>query len=645
MKEIFEKLWGGLKSVVIPQRKGDIQVKCVNAMNIYELYENKNDVNVLNNDTIVSIESTTSGKIEYQSNISKWLNKLSFKNAFFQREKQVIAEIDQLEGEEMIVSTLLDTLIGYAVNVTGSVYTFVFMLILLIGWIIWGGVTGAPDVWQIVMQDGQSIQTYVWDTFLMRQQMDDNEKFLIFIGKIKSRASTHKNLLKHIVNHDLTYNELNLSLEDDLNQNNFNIDEYIKFENKTLFEKACDIVSKIVGSLPAVVIYWSGIFVWIGCGDLLINNGTASEPDFQKFSNDWQMYINTATAIVLLFTSVFLENVRARTNGYIIKQMQLFNKFDSQLEYEERKLTGYYNEDNETIFVSRCPRDKIQTCISVYSVIVGNGLGLIISTCVFIIWFSIGNLMHWNSNWWLVIGTYTGLVGFIDGFVLREVYFSITNYEMKKFEELLAESRELLSLIGIEIDPYKPQRKKGLTVKISLWINLVCSNEYSVLFSVAVVIGLVIFASALLWNSQKQKPPYMVPIQKEYVTKYVHNNHPDNLPEKEFTDFSSLTREELREYRMRFLNPSHQLSPDISTFQGVLLENNELGRRTESEKINEQRKIDNNLYDFRTEDDLRINVENHFKDQLPVKESEVIMDFVYKVRKDDEKFRIHFDRS
>ncbi|KAG0689870.1 hypothetical protein C6P40_004280 [Pichia californica] len=146
-------------------------------------------------------------------------------------------------------------------------------------------------------------------------------------------------------------------------------------------------------------------------------------------------------------------------------------------------------------------------------------------------------------------------------------------------------------------------------------------------------------------NSQKQKPPYMVPIQKEYVTKYVHNNHPDNLPEKEFTDFSSLTREELREYRMRFLNPSHQLSPDISTFQGVLLENNELGRRTESEKINEQRKIDNNLYDFRTEDDLRINVENHFKDQLPVKESEVIMDFVYKVRKDDEKFRIHFDRS
>lgn len=146
-------------------------------------------------------------------------------------------------------------------------------------------------------------------------------------------------------------------------------------------------------------------------------------------------------------------------------------------------------------------------------------------------------------------------------------------------------------------------------------------------------------------NSQKQKQPYIVPIQKEYVAKYVHNNHPDNFPEKETTDFSTFSRDELREYRMRFLNPSHQLSPDILTFQGFLLENNKIGKRTESVKLNQQRKIENNLYDYRTDNDLRINVENHFKDQLPVKESEVIMDFVYKVRKNDDKFRIHFDRT
>lgn len=146
-------------------------------------------------------------------------------------------------------------------------------------------------------------------------------------------------------------------------------------------------------------------------------------------------------------------------------------------------------------------------------------------------------------------------------------------------------------------------------------------------------------------SSQKQKQPYVVPIQKEYIAKYVHNNHPDNQPQKQTSDFSTFSNDELREYRMRFLNPSHQLSPDVCTYQGYLLENSELGKRTESEKNNENRKLENNLYDYRTKDDLRLNVENHFKDQLPVKESEVIMDFVYKIRKSDDKFRIHFDRS
>lgn len=145
-------------------------------------------------------------------------------------------------------------------------------------------------------------------------------------------------------------------------------------------------------------------------------------------------------------------------------------------------------------------------------------------------------------------------------------------------------------------------------------------------------------------SAQKPKPPYIVPIQKEYVSKYVHNNHPDNFPQKDPLDLSTLSVDELREYRVRYLNPSHQLSPDILTFQGSMLQNSLLGQRTESVESNEQRKCDNNLYDYRTKDDLAVNVQSHFDNQLQVKESEVIMDFVYKVRKGDDQFRIHFDR-
>jgi histone deacetylase complex subunit SAP30 len=151
-------------------------------------------------------------------------------------------------------------------------------------------------------------------------------------------------------------------------------------------------------------------------------------------------------------------------------------------------------------------------------------------------------------------------------------------------------------------------------------------------------------------NSQKPKPPYVVPVQKEYVNKYVHNNHPDNIyttnEGRLIADTNlNISVEQLREYRVRYLNPSHQLSPDISTFQGFLLQNNTLGERTESSKANVQRKEENNLYDYRTSDDLAINVENHIKNQLQVKESEAIVDFVYKVRSEKDKFRLRFDRS
>jgi low-affinity ferrous iron transport protein len=48
-------------------------------------------------------------------------------------------------------------------HVAGSRITFVFTLILLIVWAVIGGVLGAPEIWQIVMQDVSSIQCYASD--------------------------------------------------------------------------------------------------------------------------------------------------------------------------------------------------------------------------------------------------------------------------------------------------------------------------------------------------------------------------------------------------------------------------------------------------------------------------------------------------
>lgn len=137
-------------------------------------------------------------------------------------------------------------------------------------------------------------------------------------------------------------------------------------------------------------------------------------------------------------------------------------------------------------------------------------------------------------------------------------------------------------------------------------------------------------------------------MQREYVAKYVTNNHPQQdpvRPVKAPLDFTALSEDELRRYRLRYLNPSNQLSPDVRSFQGFLLENNVLGERTESQQLNGQRRDQGNYYDFRTKDDLRFNVQSHFQEALSAKEQDVVVQLAYKARNGTDKFRVKFDQK
>ncbi|VEU20052.1 DEKNAAC100271 [Brettanomyces naardenensis] len=145
-------------------------------------------------------------------------------------------------------------------------------------------------------------------------------------------------------------------------------------------------------------------------------------------------------------------------------------------------------------------------------------------------------------------------------------------------------------------------------------------------------------------SQTRHRNQLLVPLQKEYVAKHVHSNGPQDFPVPDPMDFSRWTEEQLRKYRELYLNPNHVISPDIKTFQGYMLEANKLGESTESYIKNEQN-ADQNLYDYRTHEDLRNNVEDHFNNHLNVKESEVIVNFLYKVKNEDKNFRLYFDRS
>lgn len=392
----------------------------------------------------------------------------------------------------------LEKAIVFVVNAVGTVYAFFLMWIILIVWAVFGIIYKAPQTWQIIMQNGQSVQTYIWDSLLMRQQMDDTNNQLRLVGRIKSRHLSLKRMLqKQVADHIKP-----------VNMNQTTVEDNAKLLDRNWFDKLCSFCSSMLGSIPTLIIYWLGIAVWIACGRLPTPTEneppyTASNPQYGQWTNSWQMYINTATAVELLISSVLLANVRARNDQYMEDQAERICLLDARIESIARQVTGD-DDDNPTVEIDQAPRDKIQEGISWYAEVIGNGVGLLISTAVFGAWIAVGPHMNWNDNWQLIIGTYTGLVGYIDGFVLREVYGSVMDNESKYFYELMDESQELLDIAGINYKLKRPVPDNRASFYISQRVSHILSSEWAVVTSVVTVLVLIVIASLMHWNLTAQ---------------------------------------------------------------------------------------------------------------------------------------------
>ena len=410
---------------------------------------------------------------------------------------------------------LTDRVLDWLVRVAGSEYVFFIMWIILILWIVLGIVYKGTNVWQVVMQDGQSIQCYFWDTLLVRQQLLSAHEQRVVCGVLRSRIASFKRLAQE---HSKKAGQ-RLKV-DDVNVVDFPVDD-VEFSSKLLtenwYDSLCNYFSVMIGSLYTMIIFWLGIIIWIICGVIpkpgdneppYTGETTGSNPRLMKFSSTWQLYINSATAVVLLVSSMFLQNIRARHDKHISKYIVHIFNADSEIEEKLRVENGDYESENPIVTIKSSKRTRGQKIIDLYADVVGTGAGAVIAVAAIAVWLAIGNTMHWNDNWWLIIGTYTGLIGFLDGFVIREVYYRIVNEEEKNYEDVATEDIELLETLGLEC-PEKfsgkpPGHKKSLDFRISVWINYVCSSQWSVLFSIAVIIGLIIAASCLHWSTTGQ---------------------------------------------------------------------------------------------------------------------------------------------
>lgn len=411
---------------------------------------------------------------------------------------------------------LTDRVLDALVRAAGSEYVFFLMWCILIIWIIIGCVYKGPNVWQVVMQDGQSIQCYFWDTLLVRQQLISAHEQRVICGVLRSRIASFKRLAQarnRRVGEKFKEEDVkvvDLPIDD--------VESRSQLLTENWYDRLCNHFSVVIGSLYTMIIFWIGIIIWIACGVIpkpgdneppYTGETTGSNPHLMKFSSTWQLYINSATAVVLLVSSMFLQNIRARHDKFISKFIVQVFDADREIEEKLRLENSDFETENPAITVESRKRSPGQKIIDFYADIVGTGVGAFIAVGAIVVWLAIGHLMKWNDNWWLIIGTYTGLIGFLDGFVIREVYYRIVDEEENNYNDVALEDIEMLETMGIfcpEKYNGKPPsgQKETLDFKISTWINNVCSSQWSVVFSIAVIVGLIIAASSLHWSTTGQ---------------------------------------------------------------------------------------------------------------------------------------------
>jgi low-affinity ferrous iron transport protein len=245
--------------------------------------------------------------------------------------------------------------------------------------------------------------------------------------------------------------------------------------------------SNIIGHIVTVGLFWVCIFIWIGFGH------------YCGWSNQWQLYINSATSALMVFIFAFLANIRERHNRYAERCLDIIFKADASLERNLRLKTND-TVPNPPVVVPAPKVTRIQRAIDYYADVVGTLVGIVLLLLVIIAWVAIGPVLSWSSNWWLFIGTYAGLVGTNDGFVLRNVDFQLRKYEDEQLELIRLDDIELFQALDVPQPPDDQADDTSLSSRISIQMGKVCSHEVTVVLGAASVIGLIIGSSAMHWS-------------------------------------------------------------------------------------------------------------------------------------------------
>ncbi|KAJ0115257.1 low affinity iron transporter [Diaporthe amygdali] len=239
--------------------------------------------------------------------------------------------------------------------------------------------SNSPE-WAVVISDVQAIVSYVFDSSLMRQQLNAYDTHLRASAGLRSRSLSHLRMLGYIMRSDRWRT---------IDRTRFDSSEQIGFASElpaeTWVGHICTLASKAMGHIITVGLFWAGIFVWLGFGKTM------------EWSNSWQLYINSATSAWMVLIFAFLANIRERHERYMGKRLTHIFEADSAIELKLRIITGDATH-NPTIVIPGPKVSRLQRAIFYYADLVGTLVGIIILIVVLVVWLCIGPVMAFDSN-------------------------------------------------------------------------------------------------------------------------------------------------------------------------------------------------------------------------------------------------------
>jgi len=375
-------------------------------------------------------------------------------------------------------SRRLDRWLHVVVEFSGSEFVFFSLMAALLTRAFMGIQFGQSENWQVIISDVQAILTYVFDSLLMRQQLNSYGSLLKDTASLRSRASSMKRMLKKLA----AVGEPKIIM-----LNNVEPERLpgfaLELPTENWLGRVSTHASNIIGHIVTVGLFWVCIFIWIGFGH------------YCGWSNQWQLYINSATSALMVFIFAFLANIRERHNRHAARCLDMVFQADASLERNLRIKT----EDilpNPPDVVPAPKVTRIQRAIDYYADVVGTLVGIVL-LLVIVAWVAVGPVLSFSSNRWLFIGTYAGLVGMNDGFVLRNVDFQLRSYEDEQLELVRLDDIELFQALEVPQPLDEQVDNTSLSCRISILMGKVCSHQVTVILGAASIIRLIIGSSAM----------------------------------------------------------------------------------------------------------------------------------------------------